>query len=104
LNQTNQKKTPINCEVVERKIIELEVPEIGNASIREIVQLVSSIEAVTGDRYIRMEMGIPGLPPAKVGVEAEIEALRNNVAAAYPRIDGIQPLKDETSRFVKLFM
>jgi hypothetical protein len=96
--------TPINREIVERKIKELGVPDIGNASIREIVQLVSSIEAVTGDRYIRMEMGVPGLPPAKVGVEAEIEALRNNVASAYPRIDGIQPLKDETSRFVKLFM
>ncbi len=96
--------TPISREIVERKIEELQVPDIGNASIREIVQLVSSIEAATGDRYIRMEMGIPGLPPSKIGVEAEIEALRNNVAAAYPRIDGIQPLKDETSRFVKLFM
>ncbi len=96
--------TPINYEIVERKIRELEVPEIGNASIREIVQLVSSIEAATGERYIRMEMGIPGLPPAQIGVEAEIEALRNNVASAYPRIDGIQLLKDETSRFLKLFM
>ncbi len=96
--------TPIDYELVERKIEELEVPEIGNASIREIVQLVSSIEAATGERYIRMEMGIPGLPPAAIGVDAEIEALRNNVASAYPRIDGIQPLKDETSRFVKLFM
>jgi len=96
--------TPINREIVDRKIGELEVPDIGNASIREIVQLVSSIEAATDDRYVRMEMGIPGLPPAKIGVEAEIEALRNNVASAYPRIDGIQPLKDETSRFVKLFM
>ena len=104
MNQISQKNTPINREIVERKIAELEVPEIGNASIREIVQLVSSIEAVTGDRYIRMEMGIPGLPAAKVGVEAEIEALRNNVASVYPRIDGIQPLKDEASRFVKLFM
>lgn len=96
--------TPINREIVDRKIEELQVPDIGNASIREIVQLVSSIEATTGDRYVRMEMGIPGLPPSKIGVEAEIEALRNNVASAYPRIDGIQPLKDETSRFVKLFM
>ena len=104
MNHIDQKKTPINREIVERKIEELEVPDIGNASIREIVQLVSSIEAVTGDRYIRMEMGVPGLPPAAVGVEAEIEALRNNVASAYPRIDGIQPLKDETSRFVKLFI
>ena len=104
MNQKNQMNTPIDSEIVERKIKELGVPDIGNASIREIVQLVSSIEAVTGDRYIRMEMGVPGLPPAKVGVDAEIEALKNNVAAVYPRIDGIQPLKDEASRFVKLFM
>ena len=96
--------TPINYEIVEQKIAELEVPEIGNASIREIVQLVSSIEAATGERYIRMEMGVPGLPPARIGVDAEIEALKNNVASAYPRIDGIQPLKDETARFLKLFM
>ena len=96
--------TPINYELVERKIKDLEVPDIGNASIREIVQLVSSIEAASGESYIRMEMGIPGLPPARIGVAAEIEALRNNVASAYPRIDGIQPLKDEASRFVKLFM
>lgn len=98
------KNTPINQAVVEQKLSELEVPDIGHASIREIVKLVSSIEAVTGDRFVRMEMGIPGLPPAKVGVEAEIEALNNNVASLYPRIDGIQPLKDEASRFIKLFM
>ena len=104
MNQINNFNTPINSEIVEREINALEVPDIGNASIREIVQLVSSIEAATGERYIRMEMGVPGLPPAKIGVEAEIAALRNNVAAAYPRIDGIQPLKDETARFVKLFM
>ena len=61
--------TPINREIVDRKIEELEVPDIGNASIREIVQLVSSIEAATGDRYVRMEMGIPGLPPSKIGVD-----------------------------------
>ena len=103
MNQVNY-NTPINSEIVEREISALEVPDIGNASIREIVQLVSSIEAATGERYIRMEMGVPGLPPAKIGVEAEIAALRNNVAAAYPRMDGIQPLKDEAARFVKLFM
>jgi aspartate/methionine/tyrosine aminotransferase len=103
LNQVNN-NTPINRGIVEREINALEVPDIGNASIREIVQLISSIEAATGERYIRMEMGVPGLPPAKIGVEAEIAALRNNVAAAYPRMDGIQPLKEEAARFVKLFM
>lgn len=98
------KNTPIPASVVEDKITALDVDEIGNASIREIVQLVSSIEAATGVRYIRMEMGIPGLPPSRVGVEAEIEALRNNVASVYPQIDGIPELKKEASRFVKLFM
>ncbi len=98
------KGTPINKDIVNQKIDELEVPEIGNASIREIVQLVSSIEAATGERYIRMEMGIPGLPPSKIGVEAEIDALKKNIASLYPRIDGIQPFKDEAARFVKLFI
>lgn len=96
--------TPIDRRIVDQKIAELEVPEIGNASIREIVQLVSSIEKATGERYIRMEMGVPGLPPSEIGVKAEIEALRNNVAAIYPVIDGIQPLKDESARFIKLFI
>jgi aspartate/methionine/tyrosine aminotransferase len=96
--------TPVPPSIVEEKIAALEVEEIGHASIREIVQLVSSIEAATGLRYIRMEMGIPGLPPSKIGIEAEIEALRNNVASIYPQIDGIPDLKKEASRFVKLFM
>jgi aspartate/methionine/tyrosine aminotransferase len=51
-----------------------------------------------------MEMGIPGLPPAQAGVDGQIEALRNGVAAIYPDIHGIAPLKKEISRFVKLFM
>lgn len=96
--------TPINKDIVDQKIAELDVPEIGNASIREIVQLVSSIEAASGDRYVRMEMGIPGLPPSQIGVEAEIEALKKNVASLYPPIDGIRLLKEEASRFVKLFI
>ena len=98
------KNTPIPPSVVEAEIAALEVEKIGDASIREIVQLVSSIEAATGIKYIRMEMGVPGLPPSKVGVEAEIEALKNNVASIYPQIDGIPELKKEAARFVKLFL
>jgi len=98
------KNTPVLPSIVDEKIAALEVENLGNASIREIVQLVSTIEAASGIKYIRMEMGIPGLPPSQVGVDAEIEALRNNVAARYPQIDGIPELKMEASRFVKLFM
>ncbi len=51
-----------------------------------------------------MEMGVPGLPAAQVGVQAEINALQSGVASVYPMMDGIKPLKSEASRFIKMFM
>ena len=90
--------------VVDSKIKELRIADVGKASIREIVALVNLVEAATGVKYIRMEMGVPGLPPAKVGVDAEIAALNRGVAAVYPVIDGIQPLKEQGALFVKNFM
>jgi len=51
-----------------------------------------------------MEMGIPGLPAAEIGVQAEIEALKKGIANTYPDIQGIPQLKKEASRFVKLFL
>lgn len=96
--------TPIDFNVVLEKIKENKLISPGLASIREIKKLVDDIESATGQKYVRMEMGIPGLPPCKVGVDAEIEALKNGVAAIYPDIYGIKKLKQETARFVKLFM
>ena len=98
------KNTPINSEVVEKKIKESGLKDMSKATIREIVALVNKIQAETGDKYIRMEMGVPGLLPSQIGVEAEIEALRRGVAADYPMLDGVTELKQETSKFVKNFM
>ena len=98
------KDTPINYQVVTEKIEKSGLTNIGGATIREIKKLIDQIEAATGDKYIRMEMGIPGLPPAQIAIEAEIEALRRGVAAIYPDIYGIPQLKKEISRFVKLFL
>ncbi len=80
------------------------IGDIGTASIREIKKLVDEIESEAGIRFIRMEMGIPGIPAAEIGVKAEIAALERGVAAIYPDIHGIAPLKTEISRFVKNFM
>ena len=98
------KNTPINYDIVKKKIAESNLPNVGKATIREIKRLVDTIEEETGEKYIRMEIGIPGLPPAQIGVEAEIEALKKGVAAIYPDIHGIPQLKTEISRFVKLFV
>ena len=96
--------SPFDKSLIDQKIKELRIPDIGKASIREIVALVNLVEEETDKKYIRMEMGVPGLPPSQVGVNAEIEALKNGVASIYPMVDGIKPLKKEASRFVKNFL
>lgn len=98
------KETPIDYNIVSQKIQESPIGSVGKASIRDIKKLIDQIEAATAEKYIRMEMGIPGLPPCPIGIEAEIKALRAGVPAIYPDIFGIAPLKKEISRFVKLFL
>ncbi len=96
--------TPIDADVVSRRTRELGLTDLGKASIREIKKIVDLIEGDTGQKFIRMEMGIPGLPALQVGVDAQIQALKDGVAAIYPDIQGIPALKNEISRFVKLFL
>jgi len=98
------KDTPIPYEVVSRHIKESNIRNIGRASIREIKRLINGIEKETGQRYVRMEMGVPGLEAAQIGVQAEIKALQAGVASVYPEIEGIADLKHEGSRFAKLFL
>ncbi len=94
----------IPFETVDHIIRKLGIPDPGQATIREIVALVNGVEAETGVRFVRMEMGVPGLKPAQVGVEAEIAALRAGVASIYPMVDGVPELKKEAARFIKMFM
>jgi len=98
------KDTPINQHIVTQKIMESPIESVGKSTIRDIKKLIDEIEAATGEKYIRMEMGIPGLPPARIAIEAEIEALRSGIPAIYPDIFGAAHLKKEISRFVKLFL
>lgn len=99
-----RKDTPINSDVVKEKIKSNRIGNVGKASIREIKKLVDDVEKETGEKYIRMEMGIPGLPAPQMGIDAEIDALQNGVASIYSDIQGIPSLKQEISRFAKNFM
>ncbi|HNQ59773.1 MAG TPA: pyridoxal phosphate-dependent aminotransferase [Bacteroidales bacterium] len=98
------KNTPIDYQIVRDCISKNGLISVGKASIREIKKLVDDIEQASGQRFIRMEMGNPGLPPAAPGVKAQIEALEKGIASEYPDIQGIPPLKKEISRFLKLFV
>lgn len=98
------KLTPIKAEVVNEVIDAFGIHPAGRSTIRELVKIVNDIENITGEKFIRMEMGVPGLDPTFVGVEAEMIALRQGVASQYPNIEGIKPLKEAAAEFIRLFM
>ena len=98
------KDTPINSEVVSEIIRQSGIENVGRATIRVIKRLIDQIEAESGEKFIRMEMGVPGLPATQIGVDAEIEALKSGVAQTYSDIYGTPELKEEMSRFANLFL
>lgn len=98
------KNTPIAPEIVNEIVANSGIQKLGIASIREIKRLINQIEDASGEKFIRMEMGIPGIPASQIGVNAQIEALKNGCASIYPDIDGTPELKKEMSKFVKNFL
>jgi len=95
---------PISAEVIRSISEKAGIPTAGKASIREIVHMVNLVQKATGIQFIRMEMGVPGLKAPEIATQAEIAALKQGVASIYPPIEGVGDLKNETSRFLKLFL
>ena len=97
-------QTPIKKEIVDALIANFGIQDFAKATIREVKQVAATAEQQSGVEYIKMEMGIPGLPASRVGVEAQIRALQNGIASQYPDIQGYPELKKQASRFVKAFI
>ncbi len=95
---------PIPSGIIERLAYDNGLKSVGSASIREISFLTDLLEKETGIPFIRMEMGVPGLPTPSIAVEAEIGALQRGVSSNYPNVAGVRVLKNEASRFIKLFL
>mgnify|MGYP002862064510 CR=1 FL=1 len=96
--------TPIKKEIVDQLIASLGIQDFSRATIREVKQVAAQAEQQSGVEFIKMEMGIPGLPAAQVGVDAQVEALRAGIAHSYPDIQGLPELKQQASRFVRAFV
>ena len=97
-------ETPIKKELVDKLISDLGITDFAKATIREVKQVAAQAEKASGVEFIKMEMGIPGLPAAQVGVDAQVRALQDGIAHSYPDIQGYPELKKEASRFVKAFI
>ena len=95
---------PVSRDTLNRHLAGLRIKDPGTASRREIRRLIDVLESATGIRFIRMEMGIPGLPTPDIAVKEEVAALNEGVSASYPPAAGLPGLKAEMARFARLFM
>ena len=98
------KQTPISKDIIDNAIVNLGITDFSKATIREVVAVAQAAEKVSGVEFIKMEMGVPGLPPSSFGVKAQVKALKDGIARLYPNINGIPELKEEASRFIKAFI
>lgn len=96
--------TPINKELIDNTIREHGIQDFAKATIREVKGVAAHVEKESGVEFIKMEMGIPGLPAAQVGVDAQIKSLQDGIAHSYPDIQGLPALKEAASEFVKAFI
>ncbi len=95
---------PLSDEQLTGIISRLDIPSLTEATIRQVVAVTTEAEKASGEKYMHLELGNPGLPSQQIGVEAECEALRNGIANKYPPVMGTTALKNAASRFVKAFL
>lgn len=96
--------TPLDYNLVSQEIERMQLGDFSSATIRDIAMLAGILEKKTGQPFIHLEMGVPGLQPSQIGIEAEKKALDEGCAAVYPPNAGIDRLKQAASRFIKAFI
>jgi len=95
---------PLSKDIIHRMARECGISDLSAASIREIARITRLLEKEAGFPFVHLEIGSPGLAPPEVGTQAEIAALKKGVASQYPLIDGLPELKQEISRFARLYL
>lgn len=93
-----------NQELINKVVDEFKITDLENATIGQVVLIAQRLEELTGIPFIRMDQGVPGLEPCRIGTKAEKKALDTGIPAIYPAAEGIPELKNAASRFVKAFL
>ncbi len=95
---------PLTDQHIDRALERLGMPDVASATIRQIVALASVLEQDAGEKFIRLELGNPGIPAESFGIEAQCDALRGGCPRMYPDVSGLPALKQAGSRFLKSFL
>ena len=95
---------PIAKETVKNLLAEKDIANVARATIRQQVAITTGLEQLSGEKFVHLEIGVPGIPASKVGTDAQKRAIDNGVATIYPVISGLPELKENASQFIKAFL
>ena len=95
---------PLSDDQLSGIMARLNISALTTATIRQIVALTSAAQELSGENFVQLELGNPGLPSQKIGVDAQTKALSDGIANKYPPVMGTTPLKNAGSKFVKAFL
>ena len=95
---------PIKQQVLDDILAKRDLTDVSRTTIRQCAAIAAEMEKAAGEKFLRLEVGVPGLAPGQVGVEAQKAALDNGIASIYPAISGLPELKENASRFIKAFI
>ncbi len=97
-------KEPIAITLLQEAQKAANVADLDKATIRQSGEIARYMENRSGVEFLHLEMGIPGMKPEEIGIQAQCKALEEGVASIYPNMMGIPQLKTEASRFLKAFV
>ena len=95
---------PISRQSIDEVMQRLDIADIGRTTIRQCVNVSHELEGISGEKFIHLEFGIPGLNACRIGLDTQKKALDSGDAAVYPPSCGVSKLKENGSRFIKAFV
>ncbi len=95
---------PLSKEAMQEVLRSLNITDITKATIRQVCAVAAAMEGKSGESFVHLEVGNPGIPANAIGIEAECKALQDGIANQYPAIPGLPALKTAASRFIKAFL
>ncbi len=79
--------------------------DFNQLDIQELWQQIDDLEKKLGLKYVRMDFGVPGLPPPQTAVWTQLQSIATEtVPATYPPAAGTTELKRAASAFLKSFL
>ncbi len=94
----------ISKESLDEVLAGMLIKDIAKATIRQCVNAAQELERISGENFVHLEFGVPGIKASQYGVDMQKMALDAGIAAVYPPTAGIPEFKWNASAFIKAFV